>query len=85
VHDKNIESEYLVFALCKAIRNRTPLKNIFGLHHVVNNNEYISEYKLMKIKEQVKNMDVTQAETSKSEIITYKTKNNLNWSDTLFK
>jgi hypothetical protein len=85
VNDKNLESEYLVFALCKAIKNKTPLKNIFGLHYVVNNNEYIAEYKSMKIKEEVRNIDVTKAEISQSEIITYKIKNNLNWSDTLFK
>jgi hypothetical protein len=85
VNEKGFDSEYVLYAICKAIKNKTPLKAVFGLHYVVDNQDYIASYKLMKAKENVKNLSFNETETSEDIIMNYNNKSSINWSETLFK
>jgi hypothetical protein len=41
-------AEYVLFCLCKAIRNRVYLRSFRGLYYVLTDRKYIDEYKLFK-------------------------------------
>lgn len=45
VFNKNIEAEYLFFALSYAISNKIPIRSPYGLHYLIDNNKIKSTWK----------------------------------------
>lgn len=45
VFNKNIEAEYLFFALSYALSNKIPIRSPYGLHYLIDNNKIKSTWK----------------------------------------
>lgn len=61
VFKKNIDSEYLLFALNYAVTNKTPLKSPYGLHYLVDNNRIKEAWKKKQssnIRKQIESEDI---------------------------
>lgn len=65
VFTKNIDSEYLLFALNHAITNKTPIKSPYGLHYLVDNSRIKEAWKKKQstvIKQQIESEEIAYEE-----------------------
>lgn len=85
VNEQFYPSEFVLFALCQAIKQRIPFKGIFTLSYIVKNDMSIrKKYETYKAKETTKDFSFDDVNTLKKEIIIYKTSSDTSWENTLF-
>lgn len=84
INDKGYDSEYILFVLCQAIRERVPLNSIHGLHYIVNDMKIEKKYKQYVASKRAKKIIFEDVETVKNKVIEYEKKKKETWTDTLF-
>jgi hypothetical protein len=85
INVQQFTSEYVLYVLCQAIRNKIPFKGIFTLSWLVKNDMQIKKkYDGYKIKEKIKDFTFDDTQTIKREDSTYKKQSETTWEDTLF-
>lgn len=85
IHDKCFDAEYVLFALCQAIRNKDKMNNVMAMHYIVNNKDYVSKYNKRKAIREVKKITFNNVDTVTNDIIKYNKIHKKTWTDTLFK
>ena len=84
INDKGIASEYVLYVICQAVRNKTQMRNINSLHYLITNNDTKEDYKKKKAIQIVKNISYDNTVIVKHTTMDYKKKKKQNWSETLF-
>jgi mRNA-degrading endonuclease YafQ of YafQ-DinJ toxin-antitoxin module len=82
IHEKNQDSEYVLFTLCQAIRLKKPMKNIFALHYLINDTEILQKYKEHLRQNTIINFDNTSISNENN--FAYKPQQQKQWTDILF-
>lgn len=83
--EQRFSSEYVLFVLCQAIREKVPFKGIFTLSWLVKNNmQFKQKYNAFKSKEKIKDFTFENTQTNTREIISYKKSGDDSWENTLF-
>ena len=78
--EKESNVTYLVYVLCQVIRQKKPLKAVFGLHYYLN--QFRDQYKVHVLSKQV-NMNVDKIKTENPTKIEYRKEKNKLWGDIL--
>lgn len=85
VHDKHIDSEFVLYALCQHIRQKKPLNNIYGLTYVVADSKLVAAFNKLKAIEQTKTFSDNIETINRENHITYKKHKQKTWKEILFK
>lgn len=81
---KGFDSEYILYSLCQAIKQKIPMKSIYGLHYIVSNNDIKESYSKLKANQKTKDISFDNVDTVQATHTTYSSKKKKTWSDTLF-
>lgn len=84
--EKN-DSEYVLYALCQYVRQKKPLRSVYGISYILSNEEYVNGYKKLKANEKCKSFksDIEIIENEENNNIQYIQKKQKTWGNLLFK
>jgi len=78
--EKESDVTYLVYVLCQVIKQRKPLRAVFGLHYYLN--QFRDQYKILKLSKQPK-INVNKVQTEEPTKTEYKKQEQKLWGDIL--
>lgn len=82
IDNKGNSSEFLLYALCYAIRNKIGLHHTAGLYYIVKDDKIISSYKKMK-DSQAQKIDMSNVKTENETKFTANTNKDKGWDSIL--